>query len=272
MRAQSGVVLRERLAEAPELTRRHVLDGTCRPVWTDNRRAVKLLGHLYELIHVLVGATNHTAGPFPGHAQCCKTMFLVLADFSRCAMPKCEKLKICATSWTWIWAALGFRSLGGSNGANRMCQLCHALPNVRCVAWPALLCCRLGGSRDLAVDLSVRELRRRGWCPPTTLCTGAADPLWHRGDAARSSSLVSAHPTVCTWSALRLWPSNSTNVNKLQGFSTCGAVMGPEAEDFGAPNWAKYFRNFWVRIQDQSTALPSHDGDCGQDHREIVTF
>ena len=38
-------------------------------VRTGDRRAVKLLGLLDELHHVLVGATDQAAGPFPGHAM-----------------------------------------------------------------------------------------------------------------------------------------------------------------------------------------------------------
>ena len=110
------------------------------------------------------------------------------------------------------------------NGANRMCQLCHALPNARCVACP-------GGRLSQAV----RDQRRRVWCPPTTL-------HWRTRSSIISVMLQGLRHLfqLNKRGALGvLFAPNSTNVNKLAGFSMGGAILEPEAEDFGASNWAK---------------------------------
>ena len=93
MRAQSGVVHREGLAEALELIKRHVVEGTCRPVWTFWwEQQVKLWVSFF------------------GHSQCCKTVHFVQAEIVALRHAKSARcLKLCATSWTWSGAALGFQ-------------------------------------------------------------------------------------------------------------------------------------------------------------------
>ena len=64
--------------------------------------------------------------------------------------------------------------------------------SVRCLSCASLLSIGRQPRPGGRPSQPVRDMRL------TTLRTGAEDPLWHLGDAARSSSPVSAHPTMCT--------------------------------------------------------------------------